>query len=65
MNMLNVYPTPLLKLNELIKTNNVTANSIISIAMIIKIIFFLFKINPNIPIKNKNKERFIYSLRIL
>ena len=53
MNMLNVYPTPLLKLNELIKTNNVTANSIISIAMIIKIIFFLFKINPNITIINK------------
>ena len=58
-NMLNVCPIPSSKLNELIKTNNVTANSIISIAMIIKIIFFLFKINPNIPIKNKNKERFI------
>ena len=27
--------------------------------MIIRIIFFLFKINPKIPIKNKNKERFI------
>ena len=36
-----------------------TANSIISIAMIIRIIFFLFKINPKIPIKNKNNDRFI------
>jgi hypothetical protein len=28
-------------------------------AIIIKIIFFLFKIKPKIPIKNKNNERFI------
>jgi hypothetical protein len=28
-------------------------------AIIIRIIFFLFNTNPNIPIKNKNNERFI------
>ena len=28
-------------------------------AIIIRIIFFLFKINPKIPIKNKNNDRFI------
>ena len=27
--------------------------------LIIRIIFFLFKINPKIPIKNKNNDRFI------
>lgn len=27
--------------------------------MIISIIFFLFRINPKIPIKNKNNDRFI------
>ena len=57
--ILNVCPIPSSKLNELIKTNNVTDNNMISIAMIIKIIFFLFKINPNTPIKNKNNDRFI------
>ena len=59
MNMLNVWPRPSSKENELININKVTANNIISIAMIIRIIFFLFKINPNIPIKNKNNDRFI------
>ena len=48
-----------LKLNELINTNNVTANNIISMLIINNIIFFLFKINPKIPIKNKNNDRFI------
>ena len=59
MNMLNVWPRPSSKENELININKVTANNIISIAMIIRIIFFLFKINPNIPIKNKNNDKFI------
>ena len=57
--MLNVCPIPSSKLKELIKTNNVTASNIISMAIIIRIIFFLFKINPKIPIKNKNNDRFI------
>ena len=30
-----------------------------NVAIIIRIIFFLFKINPKIPIKNKNNDRFI------
>ena len=59
MNMLNVWPRPSTKENELININKVTDNNIISIAMIIRIIFFLFKINPNIPIKNKNNDKFI------
>ena len=42
-----------------------TANSIISIAMIIRIIFFLFKINPKIPIKNSNNDRFIVMVMYL
>ena len=37
----------------------VTASNIISIAMIIKIIFLRFNINPNIPIKNKKIDKFI------
>ena len=57
--MLNVCPIPSSKLKELIKTNNVTASNMISMAIIIRIIFFLFKINPKIPIKNKNNDRFI------
>ena len=57
--MLNVCPIPSSKLNELIKTNKVTANSIISMAIIIRIMFFLFKTKPKIPIKNKNNDRFI------
>ena len=55
----NICPIPSSKLNEFIKTNKVTANSIISIAIIIRIIFFLFNIKPNTPIKNKNIDRFI------
>nr|YP_007374918.1 hypothetical protein PRA_mt0104 [Phlebia radiata]CCE89207.1 hypothetical protein PRA_mt0104 [Phlebia radiata] len=57
--MLNVCPIPSSKLNELINTNKVTASNIISMAMIIRIIFFLFKINPKIPIKNNNNDKFI------
>ena len=57
--MLNVCPIPSLKLNELIYTNKVTASNIISMAIIIRIIFFLFKINPKIPIKNNNNEKFM------
>ena len=37
----------------------VTANNIISIAIIINIIFFRFNIKPNIPIKNKKRDKFI------
>ena len=37
----------------------VTANNIISIAIIIKIIFFRFNMKPNIPIINKNRDKFI------
>src|SRR6202035_3046021 len=48
------------KLNELIKINIVIARSIISIDIIIRIIFFLFIIKPNRPIKKRNKERFIF-----
>ena len=58
-NILKVCPIPSSKVKELIKTNSVTANNIISIAIIIRIIFFRFKINPKIPIKNKNNDRFI------
>nr|YP_010411997.1 NADH dehydrogenase subunit 4L [Auricularia delicata]YP_010574184.1 NADH dehydrogenase subunit 4L [Auricularia cornea]URP31157.1 NADH dehydrogenase subunit 4L [Auricularia delicata]UZH94029.1 NADH dehydrogenase subunit 4L [Auricularia cornea] len=47
------------KVKELININIVTARSIISMLMIIRIIFLRFKINPNIPIKNKNKAKFI------
>ena len=38
---------------ELIKINKVIANNIISIEMIIRIIFLLLIIKPNIPIINK------------
>jgi hypothetical protein len=60
--MLNVCPIPSSKLNELIKTRSVTASNIISMEMIIRIIFFLFKINPKIPVKNKNNDRFMVLL---
>ena len=60
--MLKVWPILSSNPKELVKNNKVTARSIISIAIIIKIIFFLFKIKTNIPIKNKNKERFIFSI---
>ena len=63
--ILNVCPILSSKLKELISTNNVTASNMISIAIIIRIIFFLFKINPKIPIKNKNNDRFIVMLCIL
>ena len=33
--------------------------------LIIRIIFFLFKINPKIPIKNKNNDRFIVYVFVL
>ena len=36
-----------------------TASNIISMEMINRIIFFLFNINPKIPIKNSIIERFI------
>ena len=39
-------------------------NIIILDHSIIRIIFFLFKINPKIPIKNKNNDRFIVMLCI-
>ena len=50
------------KLKLLININKVTANIIISMAIIIKMIFFLFKIKPNIPIKNKISDKFIVIL---
>ena len=57
--ILKFCPMASSKLNELIKTNKVTANNIISIAIIINMMFFLFKINPKTPIKNKNNDKFI------
>ena len=55
----NVCPKISSKLSELINIKNVIDNNIISIDININIIFFLFKTNPNIPIKNKNIEKFI------
>ena len=53
------WPNISSKINELINIKKVIANSIISIDISIKIIFFLFKTNPKIPIKNKTKDKFI------
>ena len=47
------------KLNELIITNNVTANSMISIEISIRMIFFRLRTNPRIPIKNSTRDRFM------
>jgi len=41
-----------------------TDNNINSIAIIIKMIFFLFNINPNIPTKNKSNDRFMVCICI-
>ena len=46
--------------SELINTKNVTANSIISIEININIMFFLFKTNPKVPIRNNIKDNFTY-----
>lgn len=56
--MLKICPILSSKLYELNKINIVTASNIISILIIIRIIFLRFKINPKIPIKNKNIEIF-------
>lgn len=53
----NVCPNISSKLNELTNIRNVIAKSMISIEISINIIFFLFNTKPNIPIKNKIKER--------
>ena len=45
--------------SELTNIRKVMAKSIISIEISINIIFFLFNTNPNIPIKNKNNDKFI------
>jgi len=57
--ILKVCPIPSSKLKLEIKINNVTDNNINSIAIIIRIIFFLFNINPKIPTKNKSNDRFM------
>ena len=60
--ILNTCPIPSWKFQLLINTIKVTANNIISIAIIIKIIFFRFRMNPKIPIKNNNIKRFIFNI---
>ena len=47
------------KVNKLADIKRVIANNIISMDISIKIIFFLFKTNPKIPIKNRIKNKFI------
>jgi hypothetical protein len=48
-----------LKFSELIRIKNVIANSIISIEISIRIIFFLLVTKPKIPIKNNTKDKII------
>ena len=50
------------KAYELTSTSNVTATNIFSIEMIIKMIFFRFRMKPKIPIKNKINDKFISSI---
>ena len=57
--MANVCPNMSSKLREFINIKNVIDNNIISIEINIKIIFFLFKTKPKIPIKNSNSDKFI------
>ena len=54
-----VWPNISSKLSELTNIKNVTAKSIISIEISINIMFFLFKTNPKIPIKNSISDKFI------
>ena len=44
---------------ELTSTRSVTASSIISIEMIIRIMFFRLRINPRIPMRNRTSDRVI------
>ena len=44
---------------ELIKTSKVTANNIISIEIIIRIIFFRLRMKPKIPMRNKTSDNVI------
>ena len=57
--ILKVCPILSSNVKELINIKIVTASNIISILIIIRIRFFRFKINPNVPIKNKIKAKFI------
>src|ERR1700709_2189805 len=59
----NVWPNISSKLSELTNIKNVIDNNIISIEISIKIIFFLFKTKPSIPIKNKINDKFIIKSR--
>lgn len=54
-----VWPNISSKLSELTSIKSVIAKSIISIEISIKIIFFLFKTNPRIPIKKSISDKFI------
>src|ERR1700712_3421288 len=53
------------KAYELTSTSNVTASNIISIEIIIKMIFFRFRMNPRIPIKNRINDKFMIVYLIL
>lgn len=54
------------KLNELMITRSVTASSIISIEISIRMMFLRFRTKPRIPIRKSTRDRFMvyrYSLR--
>lgn len=55
-----IWPNTSSKLKEVISMRNVTASSIISIEISIKIIFFLFNTNPSTPTKNSINDRSIH-----
>ena len=55
-----IWPSISSKWNEKINIKKVIANNIISIEISIKMIFFLFKTKPNIPIENKANGRNMY-----
>jgi hypothetical protein len=44
---------------ELTRASRVTASSIISIEIIIRIMFFRLRIKPRIPIRNRTSDRVI------
>ena len=50
------------KLKLDVTNNKVTDNNIISKEIIRRIIFFLFKIKPSTPIKNRDNEKNIFSI---
>lgn len=53
------WPNISSKLSELNKIKNVMANNITSIEISIKMMFFLFKTNPNTPIKKSKIDKFM------